>query len=158
MFGISLVLTCLIFPQSLNNLCMDLLTNKALKRIRGIIHLQEELLHTSPNDPKFKELVEKVKQLRQGFIETISALEGNGSMLQLEVSYGKTSPGQVAALIKEVKELGERTFALGSLTVSDTAVVSSADTSENDPRGPPPLPGMEGPRSASTDERPRTQD
>jgi hypothetical protein len=118
MFGISIALTCLIFPQSLNNLCVDLVTNKALKRIRGLIHLQEELLKTSPGEARFDELVEEVSKLRQGFIETVTTLDGHGSLLQLEVSYGKTSPGQVVKLIKEVKELGERTFALGSLTVS----------------------------------------
>jgi len=118
--GISLATSVLIFPQSLNSACLDLIANRSLKSIRLMLKLHDRLLGlevASPDDEDFNHIVQGVKTLRSGFLDSMTGLNSQMGLIQLEVSRGRTSPGQIQAVAKEVKTLGERVLALAALTV-----------------------------------------
>ncbi|KAL1410381.1 hypothetical protein Q8F55_004389 [Vanrija albida] len=120
-YATALVSLILIFPQSLNYVTVKGLVNTQLRPIDKLIKMQDEALATSPGDvDAWHRLSLDTHTSRRDFVRANGGLEGQAKMLQLEVSRGRISAGQLAQLVSKTKDLATAAFGVGSfITVVD---------------------------------------
>lgn len=112
------VATIVFFPQSLNHLLLSSLVHKALNPLQQLLALQDDILATKPSDhERWSALAQNCYDLRAEFVEAQSGLDGQAKMLQLEVTRGRISPGQLGELVARTRELGARAFGLASFVL-----------------------------------------
>lgn len=111
--------TVLMFPQTLNHLVLNMLCRKALQPIHDALVAHETVLATTPSDvDAWAAATAKVAGLGQAILGAFGQLEPQAKMLQLEISYGRISAGQLKELLNRTRDLGSKTLGLGALAVS----------------------------------------
>lgn len=124
--AVGIICTIIFFPQTLNHLVLDSLVHTSLAPLIGLLALQDEILHTTASDKEsWMPLAAKAHGFRQAFIAAAAGIEAQAAMLQLEISRGRISPGQLGALIQKTRNLGTRAFGLGSFVVRTGPVAHS---------------------------------
>ena len=79
--------------------------------------MQDRVLHTSePED--WDKLAKEAKEGRIAFSKSNQEIEGQVKLLQLEITRGRTSAVDLAAVFSKLKELGGRVYGLTSFIVS----------------------------------------
>jgi hypothetical protein len=117
--AVGLACTIVFFPQTLNHHVLGGLVKGALGPIQELLNMQDDVLISDPSDNgTWDVLATKAARLRKGFAAGAGALAASSQMLQLEISRGRISAGELTELITRTRELGSRAFGLGSFVVS----------------------------------------
>lgn len=112
----------LIFPQSLNHIVLTTITERPLAQCLHLLRLQDKVLATS--DPaRWESLAGEAREGRMEFTKSITEVEGQVKLLQLEVTRGRTSAADLARVFAKLKELGGRMYGLTSFVVSSSSPV-----------------------------------
>lgn len=118
--AIALASSVLIFPQSLNHIVLTSIVEKPLAQCLNLLNLQDRVLHTSESED-WDKLAKEAKEGRIAFSKSIQEIEGQVKLLQLEITRGRTSAVDLAAVFSKLKELGGRVYGLTSFIVSSTS-------------------------------------
>lgn len=121
-FATSLSSLILFFPQSLNHLTLGALVTTQLGPIQALIKMQDNALATDPKDiDGWHKLSVDTHTHRRDFVRANGGIEAQAGTLQLEVTRGRISAGQLAQLIAKTKDLAGAAFGVGSFIVSRLA-------------------------------------
>lgn len=104
--AIAIACAILFFPQSLNHLILDQLVHQCLTPILGQLKLQDVVLDSNPtHHDEWHALSEKSKSIAEGYVHAYSGIEAQAMMLQLEVTRGRISAGQLEEVITKTRSL-----------------------------------------------------
>ncbi|EIW70668.1 hypothetical protein TREMEDRAFT_73534 [Tremella mesenterica DSM 1558] len=111
--AIALAASFLLWPQTVHHLFLDGMVNGVLRTASASLGLQDAVLSTT--DPaKWTELSTKMREIRGANAAAVNGLEGQVGMLQLEVSRGRLSPGDLGDIFERVKRLCVRLYGLNT--------------------------------------------
>lgn len=124
--AIAILCTIFFFPQSLSHVLISGLVHKTLKPIQEALILEDEVLSTTPtNREAWSAVYTKIHGVNAIYLEALFGLEGQAKLLQLEISHGRISAGQLGEVINRTRDLASKAFGLGTLAVSE--VMAEAD-------------------------------
>ncbi|BEI95918.1 hypothetical protein CcaverHIS631_0108670 [Cutaneotrichosporon cavernicola] len=114
--AVAVVCTVLFFPQSLNHLVLSGLVKKTYQPMLALLKLQEQILGANPtNHEEWAGLADEAHNLSRDYIAAFGELEGQAKMLQLELSRGRISAGQLKEVMNRTKGLIATCLGLGTV-------------------------------------------
>lgn len=116
--AVGIVCTILFFPQTLNHLVMGALVNKTLKPLLHALELEDKMLSTNPSDREaWTAVFNQISGLNKAYLAAYNALAAQSKMLQLEISHGRISAGQLGEVINKTRDVAGRALGLSALAV-----------------------------------------
>ncbi|TYJ56489.1 hypothetical protein B9479_002736 [Cryptococcus floricola] len=114
----SIASVILIFPQTLNHIVLDAFTKTIIAPCIELLDLQEQVLRTSPSDKsKWAELADKTYAIRDKHVSSMTALQEQIGMLQLEITRGQIGPTDTERIFDKSKDLGARLYSITSFVM-----------------------------------------
>ncbi|GMK54826.1 hypothetical protein CspeluHIS016_0114120 [Cutaneotrichosporon spelunceum] len=114
--AVALVCSLLFFPQSVNHLVLSRLVRETYRPMLRLLALQERVLSTNPtHHDEWLALAVEGRGLVRGYVAASEELEGMVPMLQLEITRGRISAGQLTELVSRTHALLATSAGLGSV-------------------------------------------
>lgn len=110
-FAVAIVSCMLVFPQSMNSMLVSQL-DECLEAVQELVEANFGLLTLSSEDPAWRSGSQKTGRAKQRLVAGIIEVEQSLGMMELEISYGRTSPADVKAFTGLAKMLAGRAIAL----------------------------------------------
>lgn len=114
--AVAIACAVLFFPQSLNHLVLAGLVHGTYTPMLNLLKLQDRILDADPTQHEdWHALATEARGLAKGYVGTYGELEGQAKMLQLEVTRGRISAGQLMEIISKTRALIATSVGLGTV-------------------------------------------
>lgn len=111
--AVAICCAILFFPQSLNNLIMDALVHQTLQPMCGLLKFQEEILESDPTrHEEWDALAQKSRTTSTLYMQACFGVEDKAKMLQLEITRGRISAGQLESVVAKTRALAGASLGL----------------------------------------------
>ncbi|CAK9785943.1 hypothetical protein CC85DRAFT_328300 [Cutaneotrichosporon oleaginosum] len=114
--AVAIACAVLFFPQSLSHLVLSGLVQGTYRPMLALLRLQERILTTDPTQhEEWHALAEEARGLAKGYVAAYSDIAGQAKMLQIEVTRGRISAGQLTEVINRTRALIAASVGLGTV-------------------------------------------